>query len=98
MLVIEVSEAKIESRDVVGKRDGKSYTFYTQPARLALNGEVRKIDLAMGKDQAPYPVGKYTFGDDAFQVDRFGRFSLKERLPLRPVAVPAQQQPQAVRS
>jgi len=85
-LIVEVLSDKPISRTVTGKKDGKSYTFITQDARVALNGEVRKLEVQLGPEQAPYAVGRYTLGDGCFGVNNFSALTLKDRLQLVPVA------------
>lgn len=85
-LVVEVVSDKAVSRTVVGKRDNKSYTFITQEARVGLNGEVRKLEIQLGPEQAPYPIGKYVIGDGSFRVNNYAALTLGDRLQLVPLS------------
>lgn len=83
-LIVEVLSDKPVTRTITGKRDGKSYTFITQDARVALNGEIRRIEVRLGPEQVPYAVGKYTIADASFRVNNFGVLTLGDRLQLVP--------------
>jgi hypothetical protein len=81
---LRVVEAKVMERNVVRKRDGKSFQFREQSAQVDLpNGERRVIAVSLEEGQAPYAPGVYDLLDTSFFVDRNGRLALG-RLHLVP--------------
>lgn len=78
---------EIVNEDVTTKsgtsRFGKPFSMRIQMARVALNGEVRNIQLVLESDQAPYPKGAYRLSDESFYVGGYG--DLQVRPVLEPV-------------
>jgi len=68
---------KIEVKDLtVSTRQAKGYTFRTQDGWTELNGERRKVPLALEAEQKPYAVGVYVLGDGSFYIGDFGRLMI----------------------
>jgi hypothetical protein len=68
---------KIEVKTLdVSQRQAKGYTFRTQEGWTELNGERRKVPLALDAEQKPYGIGTYVLGDGSFYIGDFGRLMI----------------------
>jgi len=85
MLKLQVHEGVIK-RDVVGRRNGQTYTFYEQNGTLYLAAEVRSIRLSHSKEEHCVKPGTYNFdAEKSLRVDSYGSVQLSNRLALTPV-------------
>jgi hypothetical protein len=86
MLKVEVKEAKVFSRDVTRKRDGKVFHFRVQAGYAHIPGKPYPVEfeIGLGTEQEPYAPGFYTVGSESLYVDRYGQLNLG-RLVLEPV-------------
>ncbi|HEY0491075.1 MAG TPA: single-stranded DNA-binding protein [Telluria sp.] len=88
-LIVDVREAKIESKTGVSRKSGKPYRIDEQTAFVTLpNGETRRITLSHEEGDAPLPVGQYQPKASAYWVGDFGALSISTRAKhWEPVAV-----------
>lgn len=86
MLKFEVQSTEVSVKTGVSRR-GKPFEITEQIAKLALNGELRKVTIGLPRGQSPYAPGAYTIDPASFYVDGFGQ--LQMRLRLMPIATDA---------
>lgn len=85
---IEVKDMSVEIKKGVAARTGKAYEIHEQSGYLVTADERKKITLSLRHGQQPYAAGRYSIGDESFDVDSFGQLKIG-RLHLQP-ATPAQ--------
>lgn len=79
-LIVTVREARIDTKEGIGRRTGKPYRIDEQPAFVTLpNGETRRINLSHEEGDAPLPVGDYRPKPSAYWVGDFGALSVSNR-------------------
>lgn len=81
---IQVKSTDVETLRGTGK-SGKAYEMRKQAAYLLQDEEVRRIELLLNREQAPYPPGFYAVDDRSYEVDNFGNLKIG-RLILTPLA------------
>ena len=87
-MLLEVKSVEVTTRSGNAKATGKPYVINEQIVMVALNGELRKVKVALENNAPPYPLGAYQLTDESFFVDRFGALAVG-RLKLRPVPASA---------
>jgi len=81
-----IVEEGVNKREVIGRRNGQTYTFYEQQARIFLGQEVRAIRLSHSKEDQCVKPGSYHLDvEKSLRVDSYGALSLSNRLALTPV-------------
>ncbi len=85
MLKLQVHDGVLK-RDVIGRRNGQSYTFFEQNGTLFLGAEVRSVRLSHSKEEHCVKPGTYHFdAEKSLRVDGYGSIQLSNRLALSPV-------------
>lgn len=81
-LRIEVKSAETFGKSGTGKKSGKAYSFKEQRAYAHVAGKPYPVEmsLTLNDNDAPYPPGLYTLGDDSFYVGDFQKLEVKPRL------------------
>lgn len=95
-LLIDVREAKIDTKSGVSRKTGAPYSIHEQSAYVTLpNGETRRVTLQHEPGERPLEVGQYTPKASAYWVGDFGALSISTRAQhweaaaQKPAAVPA---------
>lgn len=79
-LLIDVRDAKIETKNGTSRKTGKPYSIHEQPAYVTLpNGETRRVVLQHEDGDPPLIVGNYQPKASAYWVGDFGALSISTR-------------------
>lgn len=64
-------------------KTGQAYSIREQEAWLSLNGELRRVNVRLGREQAAYPPGSYVLDESSFTVGKYGDLAIG-RVVLKP--------------
>jgi hypothetical protein len=69
---IEVKSTATTKKDGTSQKSGKAYSITEQEAWAHVNGEYRRLRIALKDGAQPYPVGEYALAESSFIVNQFG--------------------------
>lgn len=80
---IEISDTAVVTKEITTVKG--TFKSSSQSGWVNLpNGERRKVNIRLSKDQQPFTAGHYAISDASFTVDEYGNLALKN-LQLTPV-------------
>lgn len=86
MIRLNVHNEAPQKREVIGRRNGQTYTFFEQKATVQLGVEVREIRLSHSREADCVKPGAYVLdAEKSIRVDNYGSLQLKSNLALTPV-------------
>jgi hypothetical protein len=87
---ITIKNADVFTKEGISKKTNKPYTMHTQKATAETDEFRNTVELTLGDDAKPYPVGEYTIDfDRSVQVDQYGNFRFARQLVLVPLRAAA---------
>lgn len=86
MIRLIVHNETPQKREVIGRRNGQTYTFFEQKATAYLGDEVRNVRLSHSRADDCIKPGTYALdAEKSIRVDNYGALTLKANLALTPV-------------
>lgn len=68
---IEVKSTAVTEKNGTSAK-GKAYSIKEQEAWATINGEYRRLRVALADGAAPYAVGVYDLAESSFMVNQYG--------------------------
>lgn len=87
---ITIKSTEVHTKEGTSKRTGKDYTMHTQRGMAETEDYRQTVELTLGDDAKPHPVGEYSVDwDRSVQVGQYGEFRFARVLHLVPLRAAA---------